>query len=121
MTSLFFMWKSWRITLRRRKKMREDGKADHVQAMETLKNCEAQAESTSFVLKQICEAAQPIADMIEPPVEGVEPCPLSEILKDVPDKLSSYIQKMAKSISQQVLSFVKSFYSKANLALLLSV
>lgn len=52
---------------------------------------------------------------MEPPVEGVETCPLAEILKDVPGKFADYVQNMAKSVSEQLLSFVKSSYPQADL------
>ena len=70
--------------------------------------------STS-TLSKIVEDAQLIANMVESRVEGVESRPLTDILKDVSELLSGYIHRMARSVTQQVLSFVKSFYPRANL------
>lgn len=48
--------------------MREDADIDLVNAMKPIQEREAEAMATIFTLNKICEAAQPIADIIEPPV-----------------------------------------------------
>ena len=101
--------------LKKDKKMHEDGEVDLVNAIKTIQQREAEFEAAKLALKEVSKAAQSIADMVEPRIEGAEPCPLSEILKDVPAKFSGYIQKMAKFVSKQLLSFVKSFYPSADL------
>ena len=85
-------------------------------AMKTLKEREAKLDATKLALKKITEAAQPIADMVEPPAEGVNPRPLSETLLEVPAKFTGYVQKIAELVSKQFLAFVKSFYLQADLA-----
>ena len=102
--------------LEKEKKLHTDGEVNLVNTMTILREREAELVATKLALKKLTEAAQPIADMVEPPVEGVEPCPLVEILKDVPRKITSYIQKMVESVSEQLLGMVKSFYPQADLA-----
>ncbi|XP_072150841.1 uncharacterized protein [Setaria viridis] len=81
--------------LEKETQMSEDGEVDLVNAMKTIPEREAELETSKLALKELSDAAQPIADM----VEGVEPHPLSEVLKDVPVKFIGYIQKMVKSAS----------------------
>lgn len=83
--------------------MRQDGEVDLVRAMTTIKG--------------LSDAAQLVADLVEPPADGVEPRPLIDRIRDTPGKITSLIQGMAKSISKQLLGFVKSFYPKSDLSL----
>nr|XP_034569483.1 uncharacterized protein LOC117833987 [Setaria viridis] len=102
--------------LEKETQMREDGEVDLVNAMKTIQEREAELEAAKLALKEISEATQPIANMVEPPFEGVELYPLFEVLKDVRGKFTSYIQKMTKSVSKQLLSFIKSFNPQVDLA-----
>lgn len=56
-------------------------------------------------------------DLFEAWKAGVEPRPLVVRLRDMPDKLIAYMHRLARSIPQQVLSFVKSFDPSAKLEL----
>lgn len=57
-----------------------------------------------------------MADMVEPPVDSADPYPLVERLRDAPGKITGYVQGMAKSVSKQLLAFMKFFYPNANLS-----
>lgn len=89
-------------------KMHANGEVDLVNAMKILRERDAELEATKLALKELTEVALPIADIVEPPIEGVEPRPLAEILKIVPAKIIGYIQK-------------KSFYPQGDLALVAEV
>ena len=66
-------------------------------------------------MKALTEAAEPVANLFEPRVAGVQPRPLVERLKDTPKKILEYAQRLACTISNQVLSFIKSFYAETDL------
>lgn len=53
--------------------MRSDGEVDLVNTMRTIQEHETELAATKLALKELTEAAQPIADMVEPPAEDVEP------------------------------------------------
>lgn len=89
--------------------MRRDSEISLVRAMTTIK---AQQEH----LQELSNAAQLVANMVEPLAEGVEPHPLVDRIRDVPVRITSLIQGMAKSVSKQLLGFVKLFYPKADLS-----
>ena len=59
--------------------------------------------------------AELVANLFVPRRVGVEVRPLMDWLRDTPGKLKAYLQRLRKSIPQQVLSFVRYFYPKANL------
>ena len=67
-------------------------------------------------LKELTEAAEPVANLFEPPVNEEEPRPLVIRLRDTPSRLVEYVQRMARSIPNQVLSFIRSFYPGADLS-----
>lgn len=95
--------------LEKEKKLHTDGEVNLVNTMTILREREAELVATKLALKKLTEATQPVAYMVEPLVEGVDPRPLAKILKDVPTKITGYIQKMEESISKQLLAMVKSY------------
>ena len=95
--------------------LRISADTDLVCCMQSIHHLNEQLELKKQELKTLTDVAEPVANMFEPRRPGVEVRPLVERLKDTPDKLKVYLQRLRKSIPQQVLGFVKSFYPKANL------
>jgi hypothetical protein len=72
------------------------------------------------VLEVLMGAVEPVANLFEPRVAGVQPRPLVERLKDTPKKILEYAQRLACTIPNQVLSFIKSFYSDTDLTVIMN-
>jgi hypothetical protein len=64
-------------------------------------------------LKELEEAALPIARLLLPHPGGPKIAPLVDRLKEAPGHLATYVKHMAKSIANQVLVFMKSYFPKA--------
>jgi hypothetical protein len=63
-------------------------------------------------LKEFEEAALPIARLLVPHPGGPKVAPLVDRLKEAPGRLATYVKHLAKSISNQVLAFMKSYFLK---------
>jgi hypothetical protein len=64
-------------------------------------------------LKELEEAALPIARLLVPHPGGPKSAPLVDRLKEAPGRLATYVKHLAKSILNQVLAFMKSYFPKA--------
>jgi hypothetical protein len=64
-------------------------------------------------LKELEEAALPIARLLVPHPGGPKIAPLVDRLKENPSRLAAYVKHLVKSISNQVLAFMKSYFPKA--------
>jgi hypothetical protein len=64
-------------------------------------------------LKELEEAALPIARLLVPHPGGPKIAPLVDRLKEAPSRLASYVKHLAKSILNQALAFMKSYFPKA--------
>jgi hypothetical protein len=64
-------------------------------------------------LKELEEAALPIARLLVPHPGGPKISPLVDQLKEAPGCLATYVKHLAKSIPNQVLAFMKSYFPKA--------
>jgi hypothetical protein len=64
-------------------------------------------------LKELEEAALPIARLLVPHPGGPKIAPLVDRLREAPGRLTTYIKHLAKSISNQVLAYMKSYFPKA--------
>jgi hypothetical protein len=64
-------------------------------------------------LKELEEAALPIARLLVPHPGGPKIAPLVDRLKETPGRLATYVKHLAKSIPNQVLAFMKSYFPKA--------
>ena len=93
-----------------------DGEVDLVICVQTIKRLGEERELRKRELDTLIAAAEPMTDLFEPQVAGEEPRPLVQRLQDMPGRLVEYLQRLARSIPNQVLSFIKSFYPTANLA-----
>jgi hypothetical protein len=64
-------------------------------------------------LKDLEEAALPIARLLVPHPGGPKMAPLVERLREAPGRLATYVKHLAKSIPNQVLVYMKSYFPKA--------
>jgi hypothetical protein len=64
-------------------------------------------------LKELEEVALPIARQLVPHPGGPKIAPLVDRLKEPPGCLATYVKHLVKSIPNQVLAFMKSYFSKA--------
>jgi septal ring factor EnvC (AmiA/AmiB activator) len=64
-------------------------------------------------LKELEEAMLPIVRLLVPHPGGPKIAPLMDRLKEAPSRLAAYVKHLAKSISNQVLAFRKSYFQKA--------
>jgi hypothetical protein len=64
-------------------------------------------------LKELEEAALPIARLLVPHLGGLKIAPLVDRLRQAPGCLATYVKHLAKSISNQVLAYMKSYFPKA--------
>jgi hypothetical protein len=63
-------------------------------------------------LKELEEAALPIARLLVPHPGGPKIAPLVDRLREAPSRLATYVKHLAKSIPSQVLAFMKSYFRR---------
>jgi hypothetical protein len=64
-------------------------------------------------LKELEEVTLPIARLLVPHPGGPNIAPLVDRLKEAPGRLATYVKHLVKSIPNQVLAFMKSYFTKA--------
>jgi hypothetical protein len=64
-------------------------------------------------LKELEVAALPIARLLVPHPGGLRIASLVDRLKEAPGRLATYVKHLAKSIPNQVLAYMKSYFPKA--------
>jgi hypothetical protein len=64
-------------------------------------------------LKELEEAALPIARLLVPHPGGPKIAPLVDQLREAPSRLATYVKHLAKSIPNQVLAYMKSYFPMA--------
>jgi hypothetical protein len=64
-------------------------------------------------LKELEEVALPIARQLVPHPGGPKIAPLVDRLKETPGRLATYVKHLATSILNQVLAYMKSYFPKA--------
>jgi hypothetical protein len=64
-------------------------------------------------LKELEEAELPIARLLVPHPGGPKIAPLVDRLREAPGCLATYVKHLAKSIPNQVLEYMKSYFPKA--------
>jgi hypothetical protein len=64
-------------------------------------------------LKELEEVALPIARLLVPHPGGPKIAPLVDRMKESPGRLATYVKHPAKSIPNQVLAFMKSYFPEA--------
>jgi hypothetical protein len=86
---------------------------DLVNCYKSLQKLNEDCEKLRAQLKELEEAALPIARLLVPHPGGPKIVPLVDRLKEAPSRLAAYVKHLAKSIPNQVLAFMKSYFPKA--------
>jgi septal ring factor EnvC (AmiA/AmiB activator) len=85
---------------------------DLVNCYKSLQKLNKDCEKLRGQLKELEEAALPIARLLVPHSGGPKIAPLVDRLKEAPSRLAAYVKHLAKSIPNQVLAFMKSYFPK---------
>jgi hypothetical protein len=86
---------------------------DLVNCYKSLQKMNEDCEKLRAELKELEEAALPIVRLLVPHPGGPKIAPLVDRLKEAPSRLATYVKHSAKSIPNQVLAFMKSYFPKA--------
>jgi hypothetical protein len=86
---------------------------DLVNCYKSLQKLNEDCEKPRGQLKELEEAALPIARLLVPHPGGPQIALLVDRLKEAPTRLAAYVKHLAKSIPNQVLAFMKSYSPKA--------
>jgi hypothetical protein len=63
-------------------------------------------------MKDLEEAALPIARLLVPHPGGPKIAPLVDWLREAPSRLATYVKHLAKLIPNQILAYMKSYFPK---------
>jgi hypothetical protein len=86
---------------------------DLVNFYKSLQKLNEDCEKLRGQLKELEEAALPIARLLVPHLGGLKIAPLVDRLRQAPGCLATYVKHLAKSIPNQVLAYMKSYFPKA--------
>jgi hypothetical protein len=86
---------------------------DLVNCYKSLQKLNEDCERLRGQLKKLEEATLPIVRLLVPHPGGPKIAPLVDWLKEAPGRLATYVKHLAKSIPNQVLAFMKSYFPKA--------
>jgi hypothetical protein len=86
---------------------------DLVNCYKSLQKLNEDCEKLRGQLKELEEAALPIVKLLVPHPGGPKIAPLVDRLKEAPGRLATHVKHLAKSIPNQVLVFMKSYFPKA--------
>jgi septal ring factor EnvC (AmiA/AmiB activator) len=85
---------------------------DLVNCYKSLQKLNEDCEKLRGQLKELEEAALPIARLLVPHPGGPKIALLVDRLREAPSRLTTYIKHLAKSIPNQILAYVKSYFPK---------
>jgi hypothetical protein len=86
---------------------------DLVNCYKSLQKLNEDCERLRGQLKELEEAALRIARLLVPHPGRPKITPLVDCLKEAPRRLATYVKHLAKSIPNQVLAYMKSYFPKA--------
>jgi hypothetical protein len=93
--------------------LREASDRDLVNCYKSLQKLNEDCERLRDQLKELEEVTLPIARLLVPYPGGPKIAPLVDRLKESPGHLATYVKHLAKSIPNQVLAYMKSYFPKA--------
>jgi hypothetical protein len=93
--------------------LREASDRDLVNCYKSLQKLNEDCEKLHGQLKELEEATLPIARLLVPHPGGPKIAPLVDRLKEAPGRLATCVKHLAKSIPNQVLAYMKSYFPKA--------
>jgi hypothetical protein len=86
---------------------------DLINCYKSLQKLNEDCKKLRAQLKELEEAALPIARILVPHPGGPKIAPLVDRLRKAPSRLATYVKHLAKSIPNQVLAYMKSYVPKA--------
>jgi hypothetical protein len=86
---------------------------DLVNCYKSLQKLNEDCEKLCGQLKEVEEATLLIARLLVPHPGGPKIAPLVDQLKEAPGRLATYVKHLAKSIPNQILVYMKSYFPKA--------
>jgi hypothetical protein len=86
---------------------------DLVNCYKSLQKLNGDCEKLRGQLKELKEAALPIARLLVHHPGGPNIAPLVDRLREAPGRLATYVKHLVKSIPNQVLAYMKSYFPKA--------
>jgi hypothetical protein len=86
---------------------------DLVNCYKSLQKLNEDCEKLWAQMKELEEAALPIARLLVPHPGGPKIDPLVDQLREAPSRLATYVKHVAKSIPNQILAYMKSYFLKA--------
>jgi vacuolar-type H+-ATPase subunit I/STV1 len=86
---------------------------DLVNCYKSLQKLNEDYEALRAQLKELEEVTLPIARLLMPHPGGPKIAPLEDRLKEAPSRLAAYVKHLERSIPNQVLAFIKSYFPKA--------
>jgi hypothetical protein len=95
-------------------KLRIASDRDLVNCYKSLQKLNEDCTKLQGQLKELEEAALPIARLLVPHPGGLKIAPLFDRLREAPGRLATYVKHLAKSIPNQVLAYMKSYFPKAS-------
>jgi hypothetical protein len=95
--------------------LREALDRDLVNCYKSLQKLKEDCEKLWAKLKELEEAALPVARLLVPHPSRPKIAPLVDRLKKAPGHLAAYVKHLAKSIPNQVLAYMKSYFPKAQM------
>jgi hypothetical protein len=93
--------------------LHEASDRDLVNCYKSLHKLNEECEKLCGQLKELKEVALPLARLLVPHPGGPKIAPLVDRLKESPGHLATYVKHLAKSIPNQVLVYMKSYFPKA--------
>jgi hypothetical protein len=93
--------------------LREASDRDLVNCYKSLQKLNEDCEKLRGQLKKLEEAALPIARLLVPHPGGPKIAPFVDRLREALRRLATYVKHLAKSIPNQVLAYMKSYFPKA--------
>jgi hypothetical protein len=92
--------------------LREASDRDFVNCYKSLQKLNKYCEKLRGQLKELEEAALPIGRLLVSHLGGSKTAPLVDWLKEAPGRLAMYVKHLAKSIPNQVLAYMKSYFPR---------
>jgi hypothetical protein len=93
--------------------LREASDRDLVNYYKSLQKLNEDCKKLRGQLKELEETALPIARQLVPHPGGPTIAPLVDRLKEAPGRQATYVKHLVKSIPNQVLAYMKSYFPKA--------
>jgi hypothetical protein len=91
----------------------EASNRDLMNCYKSLQKLNEDCERLRGQLKELEEVTLPIARLLVPHPGGPKIAPLVDRLKEAPGRLATYVKHLAKSIPNQILAYMNSYFPKA--------